>query len=90
MFDLKGKMHEVEEAKAAFLLVRAAIEEWNQANGVRMADLDAAVDILWATMHGLVTLTMAQLVYGGSNRARGLLAQAVSDLLTAWKMQSPS
>ncbi len=90
MFDLKGKMHEVEEAKAAFLLVRAAIEEWNQANGVRMADLDAAVDILWATMHGLVTLTMAQLVYGGSDRARGLLAQAVSDLLTAWKMQSPS
>ena len=90
MFDLKGKMHEVEEAKAAFLLVRAAIEEWNQANGVRMADLDAAVDILWATMHGLVTLTMAQLVDGGANRARHLLSQAVNDLLIAWNMQSAS
>jgi hypothetical protein len=90
MFDLKGNMHEIEEAKAAFLLVRAAIEDWNQTHGVRMADLDAAVDILWATMHGLVTLTMAQLVYGGSNRARHLLSQAVNDLLIAWKMQSTS
>jgi hypothetical protein len=70
MFDLKGNMHEVEEAKAAFLLVRAAIEDWNQTHGV--------------------TLTMAQLVYGGSNRARHLLSQAVNDLLIAWKMQSTS
>lgn len=88
MFDLKGKMHEVEEAKAAFLLVRAVIEEWNQANSVRMADLDAAVDILWAMMHGLVALTMSQHIYGGSNRARGLLSQAVNDLLLAWKTPS--
>jgi len=88
MFDLKGNIHEVEEAKTAFLLVRAAIEEWNQAQEVRMADLDGAVDILWATMHGLVTLTMAQLVAGGANRARHLLSQAVNDLLIAWKRQS--
>src|SRR5215469_2694998 len=88
MFDLKGNLRQIEEAKAAFLLVRAAIEEWNQTQGVRMADLDGAVDILWATMHGLVTLTMAQLVYGGSNRARHLLSQAVSDLLIAWQRPS--
>ena len=53
-----------------------------------MADLDAAVDILWATMHGLIALTMAQHIYGGSTRAKELLLQAVNDLLLAWKMHS--
>ncbi len=88
MFDLKGTYHEIKEAKAAFLLVRTAIEEWSQANGIIIADLDAAVDILWATMHGLVALTMAHHIYGGSTRAKELLAQAVSDLLLAWKTSS--
>jgi AcrR family transcriptional regulator len=88
MFDLQGTLHEVEEAKALFLAVRAAIEEWSQAQGVRMADLDAAVDILWATMHGLVALTMTQHIYGGRNRAKDLLSQAVNDLLLAWRMHT--
>jgi AcrR family transcriptional regulator len=90
MFDLKGKVHEVEEAKAAFLVVRRAIEEWSQASGVKRADLDGAVDILWATMHGLVALTMAQHIAGGPTRARELLSQATNDLLLAWKMNADS
>ncbi|HZR40779.1 MAG TPA: TetR/AcrR family transcriptional regulator [Ktedonobacteraceae bacterium] len=88
MFDLKGSVHEVKEAKTAFLVARGAIEEWSQANGVRMADLDAAVDILWATMHGLVALTMAHHIYGGETRAKDLLSQAVNTLLLAWKTPS--
>ena len=88
MFDLQGTLHEVEEAKAVFLAVRMAIEEWSQAQGVMMADLDAAVDILWATMHGLVALTMTQHIYGGRTRAKELLPQAVNDLLLAWSMHT--
>jgi AcrR family transcriptional regulator len=87
MFDLKGDIHQVKEAKAVFLLVRTTIEEWNKTNGVRMADLDGAVDILWAVMHGLVTLTMAQLIASDADRARHLLFQAVNNLLVAWEMQ---
>ncbi len=90
MFDLKGKVREVEEAKAAFLIVRKVIEEWSQANGVTLASLDASVDILWAMMHGLIALTMAQHIYGGSTRARELLSQAINDLLLAWSMQPGS
>lgn len=90
MFDLKGKVREVEEAKAAFLVVRRAIEEWSQASGVKKVDLDGAVDILWATMHGLVALTMAQHIAGGPTRARELLSQATNDLLLAWKMHADS
>ena len=90
MFDLQGSMHEVEEPKALFLAVRKAIEEWSQAQGVRIADLDAAVDILWATMHGMVALTMTQHIYGGRSRAKELLFQAVNDLLLAWSMHPGS
>ena len=88
MFDLKGTIHELEEAKAAFLVVRVAIKEWSQAHDVQIADPDAAVDILWATMHGLVALTMTQHIYGGRSRAKELLSQAVNDLLLAWTMHS--
>ena len=87
MFDLQGTLPEVEEAKVVFLAVRKAIEEWGQAQEVRIADLDGAVDILWATMHGLVALTMTQHIYGGPPRAKKLLSQAVNDLLLAWSEQ---
>jgi AcrR family transcriptional regulator len=85
MFDLKGNLHEVQEAKASFLLVRTAIEEWSQANEVQMDNLDRAVDILWAVMHGFVALTLAQYIYGGPANAKDALTQATSDLLLAWK-----
>jgi AcrR family transcriptional regulator len=88
MYDLKGTIHEVAEAKALFLLMRSALEEWSQANAVNMTDLDGAVDILWATMHGIVALTMAQYIYGGPPRSQVLLAQTVNDLLLAWKTRA--
>ncbi|HLZ64522.1 MAG TPA: TetR/AcrR family transcriptional regulator [Ktedonosporobacter sp.] len=90
MFDLKGSVHEVKEAKDSFLVMRKTLEEWSEANEVRMADLDAAVDILWAIMHGMVALTMAQHIYGGEMRAKELLFQAVNTLLLAWKTPSHS
>ena len=90
MFDLKGKIHEIEEAKAAFQVVRAAIEEWSQVNDVMMSDLDQAVEMMWATMHGFVALTLAQYIPGGSTRAKETLIQAVSDLLLGWKTRLDS
>ena len=90
MYDLKGIIHEAAEAKAVFLMVRAALEEWSQANAVSMVDLNGAVDILWATMHGIVALTMVQYIYGGPTRSQALFAQAVSDLLLAWKTRAHS
>ena len=90
MFDLKGKIHDVEEAKAAFLVVRAAIEEWSRVCGVKMGDTDQAVEMMWATMHGFVALTLAQYLFGGPTRAKETLTQAVSDLLLGWKTRLDS
>src|SRR5579859_2401700 len=90
LFDLKGKIREVEEAKAAFLVVRAGSEEWSQVNGVKMIDPDHAVEMRWATMHGFVALTLAQYISGGPMRAKETLTQAVSDLLLGWKTRRDS
>lgn len=90
MFDLKGKIHEVEEAKVAFLVVRSALEEWSRVCGVKMGDLDQAVEMLWATMHGFVALTLAQYISGGPTRAKETLTQAISDLLLGWKTRLDS
>jgi AcrR family transcriptional regulator len=90
MFDLQGRMHEIREAKATFLIVRTVIAEWSQANQASIVDLDAAVEILWATMHGLVALTMSQHIAGGPTRGKALLFQTVNMLLLAWKTPAHS
>ncbi len=90
MFDLKGKIHEVDEAKAAFLVVRSAIEQWSRVCGVKINDLDQAVEMIWATMHGFVALALAQYIPGGPTRAKETLMQAVSDLLLGWKTRLDS
>lgn len=49
--------------------------------GTSRADLESAVLILWATLHGLVALTMANCVFGGREQASGLVGRAVQGLL---------
>jgi AcrR family transcriptional regulator len=89
MFSLHQGLHDIKEAKATFALVRSALASWSEAHAVALRDLDDAVDILWATLHGLVSLALAFLIYGGPPRAQLLLKRAVHDLLRAWK-QAPS
>lgn len=90
MFSLRqGGLHNIQEAKATFALVRSALANWSEARSVTLRNLDDAVDILWATLHGLVSLALAHLVYGGPPRAKLLLTRAVRDLLRAWE-QAPA
>lgn len=46
-------------------------------------DLEDAVVILWATLHGLVALTMADRIDGGCSRAARLVERAVRNFLAA-------
>ncbi|WP_189362169.1 TetR-like C-terminal domain-containing protein [Thermogemmatispora tikiterensis] len=89
MFSLHQGQHDIKEAKATFALVRSALASWSEAQAVALRDLDDAVDILWSALHGLVSLALAFLIYGGPPRAQLLLKRAVHDLLRAWK-QAPS
>ena len=47
-------------------------------------DLHAALDIQWATLHGIVSLTMSGYIAGGRERAAQLVEQAVRDWIVAW------
>ncbi len=62
------------EAREAFAELRAALVD---ALGAEPADPDAATDIFWATLHGLVSLTLGGRIKGGPERAEELLEPAV-------------
>ncbi len=72
------------EAQSVFAAVREVVHSVMSAHGVQRPDLDGDVDILWSTLHGLISLTMAGRIAGGEPRAAILVERAVQDLLRAW------
>ncbi len=72
------------EAQSVFATVREVIHAVMSAHGVERPDLDGDVDILWSTLHGLISLTMAGRIAGGEPRAATVVERAVQDLLRAW------
>ncbi len=75
------------EARSAFAAVRETVRAALKAHGVRRPDLDGDVDILWSTLHGLISLTMTGRIAGGEPRAASLVERAVNDLLVAWEVE---
>src|SRR6266849_4709924 len=75
------------EARNAFAAVRETVHAALEAHGVRHPDLDGDVDILWSTLHGLISLTMTGRIAGGESRAASLVERAVNDLLVAWEVE---
>ncbi len=75
------------EARSTFAAVRETVRAALEAHGVQRPDLDGDVDILWSTLHGLISLTMAGRIAGGEPRAASLVERAVHDLLAAWKAE---
>jgi AcrR family transcriptional regulator len=71
------------EAQALFQLTMDAVKEMAPRDGPSCADLEASVHILWATLHGLVALTMAGRIDGGREQAAPLVRRAVRDFLAA-------
>jgi AcrR family transcriptional regulator len=70
------------EAKVVFQLTMDALDAL--AGGATSCDdREAAVHILWATLHGLVALTMAGRIDGGRAQATALVERAVRDFLAA-------
>jgi len=71
------------EARAAFAALRDAVRPL--VGTMSATDLDEAVDLLWATLHGLTALTMAGRIAGGQRRATMIMGRAVRDLVRAWR-----
>jgi AcrR family transcriptional regulator len=60
------------------------LEKILEENGKETKDIFEKVEIAWATLHGLVALTMAGRIAGGAEEAERLVDQAMRDYLAAW------
>jgi len=69
------------EADAVFDYTLAALSSLAPQFTSIPCELESAVMILWATLHGLVALTMADRVFGGREHAEQLLERAVRGFL---------
>ncbi len=74
------------EAKAVFQFTMDAIKDLVDGGERDCDDIEAAVHILWATLHGLVALTMAGRIDGGRAQAAGLVERAARDFLAAQRV----
>ncbi|GAA3308750.1 TetR/AcrR family transcriptional regulator [Nonomuraea dietziae] len=60
-------------AQECFVLLRNAVTEAAPRHPATAYDADAATDLFWAHLHGLVMLTLDGRIKGGPTRAHGLL-----------------
>ena len=74
------------EAKAVFQFTMDALKDLNGGGEHDCEAREAAVLILWATLHGLVALTMAGRIEGGRVQADGLIEQAVRAFLAGQRV----
>jgi AcrR family transcriptional regulator len=65
-------------------IVWEALTTWTQTRGVTLDDFDEAVDILWALVHGLVSLYVVDRPQEESPRAEQLARRTIQSLLKAW------
>jgi hypothetical protein len=71
------------EAEAVFEAVAQIFRALPPLAAASEAELKDAVHIIWATLHGLVALTMAGRITGGQAGALHLVGHAVRDFLAA-------
>ena len=76
------------EAKAVFQFTMDAIKDLVGGGEQDCEEREASVHILWATLHGLVALTMAGRIDVDYVRASNLLERAVRDFLAAQRVKS--
>jgi hypothetical protein len=58
--------------------------DWAKAKGVDVPDIKGAVEIIRSLVHGLISLTMVDRIYGGAPHAKELLRRAMRDMFAAW------
>jgi len=73
------------EAKESFVVLREAVRAVFPGESAQKRDLFDEVDTLWATLHGLVSLTLAGRIKDGSGRAATLVEPAVRACVAAWR-----
>jgi len=76
-----------QEAKDGFIVLREAVRAVFPGDSASGRDLFDEVDTFWATLHGLVSLTMSGRIKDGKERAATLVAPAVAVYVAAWQKE---
>ena len=76
------------EAKAVFQFTMDALKDLVGGGKQNCEEREASVHILWATLHGLVALTMAGRIDGGRAQAADLVERAVRAFLASQRLTS--
>lgn len=73
-------------AQLAGAVSQGVLHNWAVENAVQINELEAS-ELLWSTLHGLTILGASNRLEGGDERAERLIARAIRDFLTAWRVQ---
>jgi AcrR family transcriptional regulator len=72
------------EAEEGFLLVAGILDAMAARTGIPVQDPDGAVHLIWATLHGLVSLAMAGRLDGDASWAAALVDRAIAGMIIVW------
>lgn len=84
--EAKGGLPEPEQV---FDEVLGALAAFAEVTGANVGDPEEAVEIIWATSHGLIALVMSDHLDGGRERGAHLAERAMRTLLVAWRNGGP-
>lgn len=82
-----GTAETPQEAQDSFVVLRDAVRGVFPGDSASGRDLYDEFDMFWATLHGLVSLTMAGRIKDGRERAAALVEPAVSVYMAAWQKE---
>lgn len=82
-----GTAETPQEAQDSFVALRDAVRAVFPGDSASGRDLFDEVDTFWATLHGLVSLTMAGRIKDGRERAAALVGPAVAVYVAAWRKE---
>lgn len=74
-----------EEISAVYKTTKKAIEELQTKTQAHIPNCDDAVEILWASLHGVIALAMADQISGGLAQVERLCLLIVNNLLSVWQ-----
>lgn len=71
-------------------IVQRALEEWAAATGVTLADPAEATELMWCTVHGIVSAMLIDRLAGGETGAQRLIRRATQDFIAARRTRRPA
>jgi len=74
------------EPQEAFDTTVEALNEWSQSRGIDLPDVEDAVEVFRAFLHGLICLKMEKQMHGDEARVRRLVHRGIHDLLASWSL----